>query len=398
MMKDDKKEHNNKYEKLASFLEDPQDLTNMNEASSDDEVRKLLFMWNECQPAATDSSEVWEKTLQRIRQAQAQEAESRRRHLSLAWRWVAAASVVLCVGLGSLWFSKTEVTVDERSRMEQMLLAQVDTGEVKEVTLVVSDRKKVELANNAKVAYNASGQVSVNSVKLKEPSVQKEEASAQTSSEEAMEYNQLIVPKGRRSMIVLADNSKMWINSGSKVIYPRAFKGDRREIFVEGEVYLKVSRDESKPFIVNTSAFDVEVLGTSFNVSAYKGDAHASVVLVEGAVDVKDAADKHVLMQPNERVQLDEAGELKKETVNALDYIHWVDGVWILNGKPLKEVLAYLGEYYGQKIVCDPSIADEAFYGKLFLNEELKKVLESIWQTLPEDLGASRESIYVQVN
>lgn len=394
MMKDDKKEHNNKYEKLASFLEDPQDLTNMNEASSDDEVRKLLFMWNECQPAATDSSEVWEKTLQRIRQAQAQEAESRRRHLSLAWRWVAAASVVLCVGLGSLWFSKTEVTVDERSRMEQMLLAQVDTGEVKEVTLVVSDRKKVELANNAKVAYNASGQVSVNSVKLKEPSVQKEEASAQTSSED----NQLIVPKGRRSMIVLADNSKMWINSGSKVIYPRAFKGDRREIFVEGEVYLKVSRDESKPFIVNTSAFDVEVLGTSFNVSAYKGDAHASVVLVEGAVDVKDAADKHVLMQPNERVQLDEAGELKKETVNALDYIHWVDGVWILNGKPLKEVLAYLSEYYGQKIVCDPSIADEAFYGKLFLNEELEKVLESIWQTLPEDLGVSRESIYVQVN
>ena len=385
MMKDDKKEHNNKYEKLASFLEDPQDLTNMNEASSDDEVRKLLFMWNECQPAATDSSEVWEKTLQRIRQAQAQEDESRRRHLSLAWRWVAAASVVLCVGLGSLWFSKKEVTGEEPSRMEPMLLAQVDTGEVKEVTLVVSDRKKVELANNAKVAYNASGQVSVNSVKLKEPSVQKEETSAQTSSEEAMEYNQLIVPKGRRSMIVLADNSKMWINSGSKVIYPRAFKGDRREIFVEGEVYLKVSRDESKPFIVNTSAFDVEVLGTSFNVSAYKGDAHASVVLVEGAVDVKDAADKHVLMQPNERVQLDEAGELKKETVNALDYIHWVDGVWILNGKPLKEVLAYLSEYYGQKIVCDPSIADEAFYGKLFLNEELKKVLESSWQTLPED-------------
>ena len=105
MMKDDKKEHNNKYEKLASFLEDPQDLTNMNEASSDDEVRKLLFMWNECQPAETDSSEVWEKTLQRIRQAQAQEDESRRRHISLAWRWVAAASVVLCVGLGSLWFS-----------------------------------------------------------------------------------------------------------------------------------------------------------------------------------------------------------------------------------------------------------------------------------------------------
>ena len=90
---------------------------------------------------------------------------------------------------------------------------------------------------------------------------------------------------------------------------------------MEGEVYLQVTHDETRPFVVNTSALDVEVLGTSFNVSAYRGDAHASVVLVEGAVDVKDRADRHVRMQPNERVQLDDAGDLQKETVHALDYI-----------------------------------------------------------------------------
>ena len=139
-MKDEKKEYNNRYEKLASLLEDPQDLTKMNGAFSDDEARKLLFIWNECLPAEADASKVWEKTLQRIRQAQEQEAANRRRRFVLAWRWVAAASVVLCIGLASLWFLNTEVTVDERSRMEQMLLAQVDTGEVKEVTLVVSDQ------------------------------------------------------------------------------------------------------------------------------------------------------------------------------------------------------------------------------------------------------------------
>lgn len=84
------------------------------------------------------------------------------------------------------------------------------------------------------------------------------------------EYNQIIVPKGKRSQIVLADNSKIWINSGSKVIYPRAFEGKYREIYVEGEVYLNVTHDTSKPFIVNTSGFEVRVLGTSFNISAYK--------------------------------------------------------------------------------------------------------------------------------
>lgn len=68
--------------------------------------------------------------------------------------------------------------------------------------------------------------------------------------------------------------------------------------------------------------------------------------------------------------------------------IHWVDGIWVLNGKPLKEVLAYLSEYYGKPLACDPAIENELFYGKLFLNEELDKVLESIRQTLPEEMAS----------
>ena len=103
--------------------------------------------------------------------------------------------------------------------------------------------------NNAQVTYSATGQVQVNSNKLTED-----------DGKEA--YNQIIVPKGKRSQIVLADNSKIWINSGSKVIYPRTFEGKYREIYVEGEVYLKVAHDTSKPFIVNTSGFEVSVLGT----------------------------------------------------------------------------------------------------------------------------------------
>lgn len=139
---------------------------------------------------------------------------------------------------------------------------------------MVSDQKKIELDNNAQIVYSATGQVQVNSNKLVEDDIKEE-------------YNQIIVPKGKRSQIVLADNSKIWINSGSKVIYPRAFEGKYREIYVEGEVYLNVTHDTSKPFIVNTSGFEVRVLGTSFNISAYKNQEKAAVVLVEGSVNVK---------------------------------------------------------------------------------------------------------------
>lgn len=368
---------------LASRLDEPRNMRRGDWTDMDEEDEKLLFVWDECRPSDAGSGRVWEKTLQKIRQAENHKSVGRKRRL---WPvWSAAASVAILIGATFFYWGRENAGVDERAKMEQILLA--DTDEVQEVTLVVSEEEKIELANNSKVAYNVAGQVSVNSTKLAETGGNKKEIEEPASGNEP-EYNQLIVPKGRRSMVILADNSRMWVNSGTKVIYPRSFKGDRREIFVEGEVYLQVTHDETKPFIVNTSTLDVEVLGTSFNVSAYKGDAHASVVLVEGSVDVKDVADRHVRMQPNERLQLDDAGVMQKEVVNASDYIHWVDGIWVLNGKPLKEVLAYLSEYYGKPLACDPAIENELFYGKLFLNEELDKVLESIRQTLPEEMAS----------
>lgn len=78
----------------------------------------------------------------------------------------------------------------------------------------------------------------------------------------------------------------MYYNSGSHVIYPSDFDKNKREILVEGEVYLEVAKDPKRPFFVKTKDFDVKVLGTTFNVSAYKDDAIASVVLVEGKVEV----------------------------------------------------------------------------------------------------------------
>ena len=70
----------------------------------------------------------------------------------------------------------------------------------------------------------------------------------------------------------------MYVNAGTRVFYPAVFKKDKREILVEGEVFLEVEKDPSRPFIVKTNRFEVKVLGTQFNVCAYKEDAFTSVV------------------------------------------------------------------------------------------------------------------------
>ncbi|WP_373824923.1 FecR family protein [Bacteroides heparinolyticus] len=378
-MEDKKNKENEKYQQLASFLDNRSARPDESFSQPEEEdLQKLIFLWDECTPSRTGANEVWDKALRKIEeQAGKQTPRIKKRTALMLYGGLVAASIALLLAFFYFLNQGGKDVEDEKAKMEQFLLANTGDEEIKEVTLVVSDKKKIEIANNAQVAYTQGGQVQVNSSKVDEAPVVEE------AVEETEEYNQIIVPKGRRSMIVLADNSRIWINSGSKVIYPRTFKGKKRQIFVEGEAYLKVAHNKEKPFIVSTSAFEVEVLGTSFNIASRKGSNRADVVLVEGSVDVKDHQERHIKMQPNERVELNEAGIAKKEKVNALDYIHWVDGVWVLNGKPLKEVLRYLTEYYGEAIYCDPSIEEERLYGKLFLNEELDRVLESIKQALP---------------
>lgn len=390
----DKKREENIYESLASFLNDRSATSDKKlSPSEEEELRKLMFLWDECYPEKAETNGILEKTLQKIANNDSRITQPTHRRFMPIWIWGAAASVILLIGLG-FFFTQNNIKeeVDEALKMEQYMLANTSAEDVKEVTLVVSDKKKIEIANNSQVAYTPTGQVRVNSSKLDET---KTEDKDQVEQEE---YNQIIVPKGRRSMIVLADNSKIWINSGSKVIYPRSFKNEKRQIYVEGEVYLKVAHDQTKPFIVSTSACEVEVLGTSFNVSAYKGNSQANIVLVEGSVNVRDNLKHQMKMQPNERMELNESGIAKKEKVNALEYIQWVDGVWSLNGKPLKEVLRYLSEYYGQTILCNPLIEAEPFYGKLFLNEDLNKIIESIRQALPEKLANKKDIIYIDKN
>lgn len=350
----------NKFKLFASFLNKDGDHPEKKSFASPEEQAeydKLDFLWNQCFPPETEETDIWEKVQNKINADSTSVSHIKKSGKSIQWFSImryslAAASVAMLIGITCFLLMNDEERHD-LNKIAQSLQTEIPQ-DIKEVTLVVSDQKKIELDNNAQVTYSATGQVQVNSNKLTED-----------DGKEA--YNQIIVPKGKRSQIVLADNSKIWINSGSKVIYPRTFEGKYREIYVEGEVYLKVAHDASKPFIVNTSGFEVSVLGTSFNISAYKGQEKATVVLVEGSVNVKDQQNRHIKMAPNEKVELSQAGITGKAKVDARDYISWIDGIWTLQGESLKQVLQRLQDYYGQNIRCDAAVENEQMFGKLYL-------------------------------
>lgn len=99
-------------------------------------------------------------------------------------------------------------------------------------------------------------------------------------------YNEIVVPRGQQAHLTLSDGTKIWINSKSKLIYPSDFEGKDRIVSLDGEAYFEVTKDASRPFIVETNSIDIKVLGTSFNLSAYRDDSVCSVGLDEGLVSV----------------------------------------------------------------------------------------------------------------
>lgn len=190
-----------------------------------------------------------------------------------------------------------------------------------------------------------------------------------------IQTNKLIVPDGKRAFLILADGTKVWINSGTELEFPTKFTGKTRDINVIGEIFLDVAKSSKQPFIVNTSNLSVQVLGTRFNVSAYSSDKTSSVVLVNGKVEVKTKDNKSIMLIPNEMAELC-GRDINKEKVDVTLYTSWIDGIFIFNMTPASELFKKVGRYYN--VSFENIESNKRITGKLYLSENLHDVMSSI--------------------
>lgn len=102
----------------------------------------------------------------------------------------------------------------------------------------------------------------------------------------ADQYTETIAPRGQKSQIVLADGTKVWLNSDTKIKYPGHFSKHQRDIYLDGEAFFEVSKNEQQPFVVHTSGLNVKVLGTKFNVKAYADEDQIEASLFEGKINL----------------------------------------------------------------------------------------------------------------
>ncbi len=195
---------------------------------------------------------------------------------------------------------------------------------------------------------------------------------------ETLVYNTLKVPYGKQFDLVLSDGTKVFLNSGTSIKYPVKFlSGKKREVFLKGEAFFDVQKDENHPFIVNANELDVAVLGTQFVVSLYEEDNEVSVVLVEGSVDLSlDDNPTTTRLTPGTRGALNyNTGAIRKKNVNTDVYTAWIEGILIFRNETFANISRKLERVYNITIVSSNPEFDKEVFNASFNNEAIGDIL-----------------------
>jgi ferric-dicitrate binding protein FerR (iron transport regulator) len=192
--------------------------------------------------------------------------------------------------------------------------------------------------------------------------------------------------------IRLGDGTHVLLNRDSKIRYRKPFKGDCREIRLAGEAWFDVAKDTTRPFIIDAGTAIVQVLGTSFNVNAYRENPMIEITVESGVVAVTAKEDKDeliVLKAGNSGTYNSSSRELKLIPVSNPNTLAWLTKNLYFEDTPLREVAALIGKVYNVKFVIpDPGIADCPITVS-FSDQSLEAVLNVLELTL--DLEISRK-------
>ncbi|QHS58648.1 FecR family protein [Chitinophaga agri] len=190
-------------------------------------------------------------------------------------------------------------------------------------------------------------------------------------------YNTLTVPPKMDYKLLLSDGTEVWLNATSRLRFPFNFTGDKREVYLDGEAYFQVSKNDAKPFIVHTEQTDILVLGTSFNVNAYS-DGLTRTSLVTGAVITK-ADGKEVQLKPGQEAVYSSDKGYRITEFDDSEVLAWMKGVYVFHNTPLSDIASVIERWYGVEVVFDnKELAGKKFTGGLEKLQHLDYFLETM--------------------
>lgn len=215
------------------------------------------------------------------------------------------------------------------------------------------------------------------------------------------QVNTLQVPYGQRIQLMLPDGSNVQLNSGARLEYPSVFGKDMRRVKLSGEALFEVEHDEGKPFVVETFASDIRVLGTKFNVVADAERNRFSTALLEGRVQISNRLDPNqsdLFLEPNDIASLLN-GRLQVEPISDPELLCWTQGLVSISNRPFDELMEAFERAFDVRIVIArdslPNIRNVS--GKIRVNDGIDKALHILQYTADFSYRIDPESNVVTI-
>lgn len=322
--------------------------------------------------------------------------QSIRRHARRRKRWLlyggisAAAMVALAAGIRLLWLEEKQPEAYRLTPVAQVMQAEpgvpqalLKTSGGKTIALAAGETRRVATLAGVDVVQDSTG-----GVRFAKPD----------TLGMAVEMNTVYVPERGEYQVELSDGTRIWVNSASEISFPSYFAGNVREVTLAGEAYFEVAHDSRRPFYVNIGDARVQVLGTAFNVSAYRDERTTEVALLNGKVSFDATDGKHVL-SPGEIAALDKAqGVTEVREGDVASIIAWKEGRFYFEDMRMEDLALKLSRWYGVDFAFDSEAARELrFSGGMVKYRPLNYVLEMISKTTRVLFQERAGKVYVSV-
>lgn len=214
----------------------------------------------------------------------------------------------------------------------------------------------------------------------------------------------IYAPAGSKSCVTLPDGTKVWLNSDSRITYDADFGKEERRVDIDGEGFFSVAKDRKRPFVVTSEGTSIKVLGTKFDIKAFRGDPCKRITLVEGSLSVS-AHGILQMLKPNQQALVMNQG-IRLREVKAREYSLWTKPAplahnpqaadydrklptmivpttqshtsLIFDNEPLSQIVKDLQRTFNVEIRLEANVKDEVFYGDLRNGENLYQILDII--------------------
>ena len=307
--------------------------------------------------------------------------------------WPVAASVVLLVGVfvGFALNEWSQMKADQGIAQTERIVPGV------KAELILSTGERVCLAQRSEFIEG-----------MKESGIRNDSLAglnyvgAKIQGEEIGEeivYNTMQIPVGGFYQLKLADGTKVWLNSLTRLRFPVTFAGEERKVYLTGEAYFEVARDSVHPFIVATDeGMEVKVYGTEFHVDTYRKGT-VKTTLVNGKVGIRvSATGEEMRLSPNQMALFTKATQsIQVENVDSYGVVAWKDGKFVFEDEPIEEIMERLSRWYDVKVFyANERIKKHTFTGIITRFADISDVLHLMEETAAVEFRIQGDTVTVK--